>query len=43
MICDLPEHEKVQPNHPDLVGPPSEYMCDRQVFDGVQSDIYDLC
>ena len=26
MICDLPEHRKVQPNHPDLVGPPLDYM-----------------
>ena len=33
MICNLPEHGKV----------PLEYMPDRQVFDGVRSDIYDLC
>ena len=26
MICDLPEHRKVQPNHPDPVGPPLDYM-----------------
>ena len=43
MICDLPKHSKVQPNHPDLVGPPLDYMRKRQVFDGVQSDIYNLC
>ena len=43
MICDLPEHGKVQPNHLDLVGPPLEYMRDHQVFDGIRSDIYDLC
>ena len=43
MICDLPKHGKVQLNHPDLVGPPLEYMCDHQVFDGIQLDIYNLC
>ena len=43
MICDLPEHGKAQPNHPDPVGLPLEYMCDCQVFEGVRSDIYDLC
>ena len=43
MICDLLEHGKVQPNHPDLVGPPLDYMGERQVFDGIWSDIYDLC
>ena len=43
MICDLPEHGKVQPNHPDLVGLPLEYMRDHQVFDCIRSDIYDLC
>ena len=26
MICDLPEHGKTQPNHPDPVGPPLDYM-----------------
>ena len=26
MICYLPKHGKVQPNHPDLVGPPLDYM-----------------
>ena len=35
MICNLPEHGKAQPNHPDPVGPPLEYMCDCQVFDGI--------
>ena len=43
MICDLPEHGKGQPNHLDLVGPPLEYMRGRQVFEGIQLDIYDLC
>ena len=43
MICNLPKHGKVQPNHPDLVGPPLDYMCKHQVFDGIRSDIYDLC
>ena len=43
MICNLPEHGKVQPNHPDLVGPPLDYMCKCQVFDGICSDIYGLC
>ena len=43
MICDLPKHGKVQPNHPDPMGPPLEYMHDRQVFEGIRSDIYDLC
>ena len=35
MICDLPRHGKVQPNHPDPVGPPLDYMCECQVFKGV--------
>ena len=43
MICDLPEHGKVQPNHPDPVGLPLDYMGKHQVFDGIWSDIYDLC
>ena len=43
MICDLPEHGKVQPNHPDLVGLPLDYMHEHQVFNGIRSDIYDLC
>ena len=42
MICDLPEHGKVQLNHPDPVGLPLEYMHNRQVFEGIHSDIYDL-
>ena len=40
---DLSEHGKVQPNHPDLVELPLDYMCEWQVFDGIRSDIYDLC
>ena len=43
MICDLPEHGKAQPNHPDPVGPPLDYMGEHQVFNGIWSDIYDLC
>ena len=43
MICNLPKHGKAQPNHPDLVGPPLEYMHDRQVFEGIHSSLYDLC
>ena len=43
MICNLPKHEKVQPNHPDLVGLPLDYMGKCQVFNGIRSDIYDLC
>ena len=43
MICNLPKHGKVQPNHPDPVGPPLDYMGEHQVFDGIRSDIYDLC
>ena len=30
-------------NFPDPVGLPLDYMCKCQVFDGVRSDIYDLC
>ena len=43
MICNLPEHRKAQPNNPDLVGPPLDYMGECQVFDGIRSDIYNLC
>ena len=43
MICDLPEHGKMQLNHPNPVGPPLDYMGECQVFNGIQSDIYDLC
>ena len=43
MICDLPKPGKAQPNHPDPVGPPLDYMRRYQVFDGIRSDIYDLC
>ena len=43
IICDLPKHGKVQPNHPDPVGPPLDYMGECEVFDGIQSNIYDLC
>ena len=41
MICDLPKHGKMQPNHPDSVGPPLDYMGECQVFDGIQFNIYD--
>ena len=43
LISGLPKHGKVQPNHPDPVGLPLNYMGECQVFDGIQSDIYDLC
>ena len=43
MICDLPKHGKMQPNYPDPVGLPLDYMGECQVFNGIQSDIYDLC
>ena len=43
MICDLPKLGKAQPNHPDPVGPPLDYMGKHQVFDSIRSDIYDLC
>ena len=40
IICDLPEHGKAQPNHPDPVGLPLDYMGECQV---IRSDIYNLC
>ena len=43
MICDLPKHGKMQPNHHDPVGLPLGYMGECQVFNGIRSDIYDLC
>ena len=43
MICNLPEHGKAQPNHPDPVGLPLDYMHECQVFDSICSDIYNLC
>ena len=43
MICDLPEHRKTQPNHPDPVGLPPDYMGECQVFNGIWSNIYNLC
>ena len=43
MICDLLKHGKAQPNHPDPVGLPLDYMGECQVFNGIRSDIYDLC
>ena len=41
MICDLLSMERH--NHPDPVGPPLDYMGEHQVFNDIQSDIYDLC
>ena len=35
MICDLPEHRKMQPNHPNPMGPPLDYMGECQVFNGL--------
>ena len=43
MICDLPEHGNTQLNHPNPMGPPLDYMGECRVFDGIQSDLYDLC
>ena len=43
MICDLPKHGNVQPNHPDPMGPPLDYMGNHQAFNSIRSDIYDLC
>ena len=43
MICDLPKHRKAQPNHPDPVRLPLDYMGECQVFDGIWADIYELC
>ena len=43
MICDLPELGKMQPNHSNPVGPPLDYMAECSVFDGIQSDLYNLC
>ena len=43
MIYDCPEHEKIQPNCLDPLGPPLGYMGECQVFNGIRSDIYDLC
>ena len=42
MICDLLKHRKMQPNHPDPMGPPLDYMGECQVFNSIWSDIYDL-
>ena len=42
MICNLPEHEKTQPNHPNSMGPPLDYMVKCKVFDCIQSDLYNL-
>ena len=42
-ICDLPEHGKMQTNHPNPMGPPLDYIGECWVFDGIRSDIYDLC
>ena len=43
MNCDLPEHSKTQPNHPDPMGPPLGYMAKCKVFDCIRSDLYNLC
>ena len=43
MVCDLPKHRKVQPNHPDPVGLLLDYMRECLVFDSIRSDIYNLC
>ena len=43
MSCDLLEHGKTQPNHPNPMGLPLGYMVKCKVFDCIQSDLYDLC
>ena len=43
MNCNLPEHGKTQPNHPDPVEPPLGYMVKCKVFDCIRSDLYNLC
>ena len=43
MICDLPEHSKMQPNHPDPMGLSLDYMAECKVFDGIWLDLYNLC
>ena len=43
MVCNLPKHDKTQPNHSNPVGPPLDYMVKCKVFDCIQSDLYDLC
>ena len=43
MICDLPELSKKQPNHPDPMGLPLDYMVKCKVFDCIWSDLYELC
>ena len=43
MICYLPKHGKMQPNHPNPMGLPLDYMRECRVFDSIQLDLYDLC
>ena len=43
MICDLSKHGKVQPNHPDPMGLPLEYTHNHKAFEGIHSDLYNLC
>ena len=43
MICDLPKHSKMQPNHPNPMGLPLDYMAKCRVFNGIWSNLYDLC
>ena len=33
----------MQPNHPDLVGPPLKYMDEYQVFECIRANLYYLC
>ena len=35
MICDLPKHGKMQPNHTDPMGLPLDYMGECQAFEGI--------
>ena len=43
MICDLSEHGKAQPKHPNPMRPPLDYMAECKVLDCIWSDLYDLC
>ena len=43
LTCDLPEHGKMQPNHPDPMRPPLDYMGECRVFNGIWLDLYDSC
>ena len=43
IVYNLPEHGKTQPNHPNPMGPPLDYLVECKVFDCIWLDLYDLC